>query len=53
MYDIVFISYKERHAENNWEILKAQFPIAKRVKDVEGIHQAPPLINIDFRGPLR
>ena len=25
MYDIVFISYKERHAENNWEILKAQF----------------------------
>ncbi len=40
MYDIVFISYHEPHAENNWEILKAQFPMAKRVKDVEGIHQA-------------
>ena len=40
MYDIVFISYHEPHADNNWEILKAQFPMAKRVKDVEGIHQA-------------
>lgn len=40
MYDIVFISYGEANADNNWEILKSQFPMAKRVKDVEGIHQA-------------
>jgi|SRR6056300_1462121 len=40
MYDIVFISYGEPNADNNWERLKSQFPMAKRVKDVEGIHQA-------------
>ena len=40
MYDIVFISYGEPNADNNWLILKDQFPMAKRVKDVEGIHQA-------------
>ena len=40
MYDIVFISHGEANAENNWEILKSQFPMAKRVKDVDGIHQA-------------
>ena len=40
MYDIVFISYGEANADNNWEILKDQYPMAKRVKDVEGIHQA-------------
>jgi hypothetical protein len=40
MYDIVFISYQEPNAENNWEVLKEQFPMAKRVKDIDGIHQA-------------
>ena len=40
MYDIVFISHGEANAENNWEVLKSQFPMAKRVKDVDGIHQA-------------
>lgn len=40
MYDIVFISYGEANADNNWEMLKSQFPMAKRVKDVDGIHQA-------------
>ena len=40
MYDIVFISYGETNADNNWEMLKSQFPMAKRIKDVEGIHQA-------------
>ena len=40
MYDIIFISHGEANAENNWEILKDQFPMAKRVKDVDGIHQA-------------
>jgi len=40
MYDIVFISYGEANCENNWLILKDQFPMAKRVKDVKGIHQA-------------
>ena len=40
MYDIVFISHGEANAENNWEILRSQFPMAKRVKDVDGIHQA-------------
>ena len=40
MYDIVFISYGEPNAEANWERLKKRFPLAKRVKDVKGIHQA-------------
>lgn len=40
MYDIVFISYGEPNAEANWELLKKRFPLAKRVKDVKGIHQA-------------
>lgn len=40
MYDIVFISYKESNADRNWEILQSRYPMAKRVTDVEGIHQA-------------
>ena len=40
MYDIVFISYNEPEAENNWHNLKARFPRAKRVDGVKGIHQA-------------
>lgn len=40
MYDIFFISYGELNAEANWLKLKTRFPHAKRVKDVEGIHQA-------------
>lgn len=40
MYDIVFISYNEPEAENNWQNLKARFPRAKRVDGVKGIHQA-------------
>ena len=38
--DIVFISYNEPNAEENWERLKNRFPSAKRVDGVEGIHQA-------------
>ena len=40
MYDIVFISYNEPNAENNWNSLKERFPRAKRVDGVTGIHQA-------------
>jgi|TARA_B110000444_G_scaffold255727_1_gene290666 hypothetical protein len=40
MYDIVFISYGEANADSNWDKLKQQYPMAKRVKDVKGIHQA-------------
>jgi len=40
MYDIVFISYQETHAEENWQKLKQRFPTAKRVHGVKGIHQA-------------
>ena len=40
MYDIVFISYNEPNAEENWRDLKAKFPRAKRVNGVKGIHQA-------------
>jgi hypothetical protein len=40
MYDIVFISYKEPNADDNWEALKSRFPMAKRVHGVKGIHQA-------------
>ena len=40
MYDIIFISYNENNADNNWDILKTRAPWAKRVKGVKGIHQA-------------
>jgi hypothetical protein len=40
MYDIVFISYQEPNADENWERLKSRFPFAKRVHGVKGIHQA-------------
>lgn len=40
MYDIVFISYNEPNAEENFALLKSRFPLAKRVKNVKGIHQA-------------
>ena len=40
MYDIVFISYKEPNADDNWEALKNRFPNAKRIHGVKGIHQA-------------
>lgn len=40
MYDIVFISYKEPNADENYALLKERFPMAKRVHGVKGIHQA-------------
>ena len=40
MHDIVFISYKEINAEQNWAALNARFPRAKRVHGIKGIHQA-------------
>jgi len=40
MYDIVFISYQEPNADENYAKLKARFPLAKRVHGVKGIHQA-------------
>ena len=40
MYDIVFISYNEPDADENFARLKERFPIAKRVHGVKGIHQA-------------
>jgi hypothetical protein len=40
MYDIVFISYNEPNAEENWQRLSSRFPLAKRVHGVKGIHQA-------------
>jgi len=40
MYDIVFISYNEPDADENYTVLKHRFPLAKRVNGVTGIHQA-------------
>lgn len=40
MFDIVFISYQEPNADENWHRLKSRFPFAKRVHGVKGIHQA-------------
>lgn len=39
-YDIVFISYNEPNAEENYKRLIERFPRAKRVSGVKGIHQA-------------
>lgn len=40
MYDMIFISYGEPNAEENFQRIKARFPLVKRVKDVTGIHNA-------------
>ena len=40
MYDIVFISYEEPNADENYALLRERFPMAKRVHGVKGIHQA-------------
>ncbi len=40
MYDIVFISYQEPNADENWQRLKSKLPFAKRIHGVKGIHQA-------------
>lgn len=40
MYDIIFISYQEPNADDNWNILKSRFPHAKRIHGIKGIHQA-------------
>ena len=40
MYDIIFISYNEPNADENYTKLKARFPRAHRVNGVKGIHQA-------------
>jgi hypothetical protein len=39
-YDIIFISYNEPQADENFAKLKARFPYAQRVSGVKGIHQA-------------
>lgn len=39
-YDIIFISYNESTADENFAALKARFPYAQRVHGVKGIHQA-------------
>lgn len=40
MLDIIFISYAEPNADNNWQSLKRRFPFAKRLHGVKGIHNA-------------
>jgi hypothetical protein len=39
-YDIVFISYNEPNAEENYKTLRDRFKNVKRVHGVKGIHQA-------------
>ena len=39
-YDIVFISYNELFANDNFSKLKTRFPRAMRIHGVKGIHQA-------------
>jgi len=40
MYDIIFISYNEPNADENFKKLKSRFPYAHRVHGIKGIHQA-------------
>jgi len=40
LYDVVFISYNELNADDNYNMLVKQCPRAKRVHNVKGIHQA-------------
>jgi len=39
-FDIIFVSYNEPNAEENYEKLLKRFPYAQRVHGVKGIHQA-------------
>ena len=39
-FEIVFISYDESNAEENWNNLRYRFPYAKRIDKVDGIHNA-------------
>ena len=39
-YDIVFVSYNELNADENYNKLLKKYPSAKRVHGVKGIHQA-------------
>jgi hypothetical protein len=38
--DIVFVTYGEQNAEQNWNKLVSRFPYAKRVSNVKGIYNA-------------
>ena len=40
MFDIIFISYNELNAVDNFAKLKERFPLAKHVQGITGIHQA-------------
>lgn len=40
MFDIVFISYNETNAEDNWELLKRKMPRAMRLHGIKGLHIA-------------
>lgn len=40
IYDVFFLSYKERSAEEHFKQLLQKFPYARRIKDVEGIFNA-------------
>lgn len=39
-FDIVFLSYDEKNADENYQILKQRFPRIKRIHGVKGIHNA-------------
>lgn len=39
-YDVVFISYQETNADENYEKLLKKYPTAKRIHGIKGIHQA-------------
>ena len=40
MYDMVFISYQEANAEQNWQDIAQRFPRVKRLHGVKGLHRA-------------
>jgi len=40
MFDIIFLSYNESNATQNWNTLRDKFPHAKRLSGVKGIHKA-------------
>ena len=39
-FDLVFLSYSEPNAENNFNILKSRFPMVKRLHGVKGLARA-------------
>lgn len=52
MFDMVFISYRELNAEDNWNLIRDRFPQTMRLHGVAGLHKAHIVASNMVRTPL-